>query len=1610
MATLTKVNPDSKEEPQGSHPPVIERLNFISDAHNIQDWSIFSTQVCYVSHLEKQAPLDVRNHRMTKELFHSTTRVKMKGDNNQGLYTSRTKHDKNQEPYKGVTGNIQYASEGEPVNNRQAISISYLGRKTQKGTSDKIYLPLDPECKTKGTFPDGSICDILVDTGASTAMISEQFVNKHSWLSKLPKFKSAKPTAIKIADGMEYWIKFLIQFVITINDHHFEVLALIVPMTTSIQLIIGYKSLVELEASVDTSGAQVVAQTRCLPCIVSESVILPPKAKEKVSIMISPITEYTGQVVFKLLLKGRVHSKLVQFYKNLAIVTVRNNTGYTLDLVQGQSFGIIDLRSIGYYHVALKTMSHLLTPRYEFESMGNLLDLVFAKTIPARDPETEEQYPGETSSLGSHVGTEKEITPFVHNSAERVTPRRRREDPYPWLDKDDPRRTKTDSELIREGINMDESVLEPEELDEFYRITERYREAFSLRDEIGLCPSLKVHLYLKDNAPFFIRPYPIKQGERQFIDKEVQRLVQLGVLKQGLSSYTSPIMLIPRKNSTIPRMVTDFRHLNTRLVKLNVAFPLVRDIVQELGDSKIEVVSVVDLRDAYHTLRLDETSKQYCGIIPYYGADSFLYQRLGMGLAVSPAIWQTFINYILANIKEKGHHVAIMDDCLIHSLRKDHMRHLVALFQALIEQGLKISPRKCQFFRDKILYMGSTLHIDPGGLSITPFRTRVDAIDNLETPTTVKDCRMICGMVNYLAHFLPNLRTILLPIYELTKKKNKFEWGERQEQAFKEVKRLVTTHPILSVPNSRDRFQLYSDTSHVGTGGALYQIQEGIPKLVGYSSKKLLPAVKRYSITELELYGLIINIKSFKHYLSRVEFDVIVDHSAIPFIMRAKHEPPTDRLKKLLRDVSNFAFKTYYRKGKDMVLCDFLSRYPHKEDNVSKEVTPCYAMETRSSLKKAGLALPRVEDMPLPTRQGVVTVPKTVPINPQPTSQVEPDPVTTIPSQPAMRDEHIEPVTQPPPELSKEVAPATGPNRPSLSPSTPDLSSFRPRELVFPQLSPFIKTGGPGSIEPEPHLVPPDKRLYLKTNLKLRPTESAVVKHLPRQDNIDRLLKTLQKRHILDSEMPLTLKELQNAYLHCPDFKDIYKYLLTNFATGDKAKQQQIRNAAEDFTLADNILYRITTDDNGDIALKLAVPDQFRDWLIHVYHDSLLGGHQGVSKTFGKLKDKFHVPRLYERLRLYKLACQACQITQKPRDPHRAFVPRIPTQYMPMSFVSCDVKYMPRTRDGYEYMIVFTCEITGYVQAAPLKQRTSQHLAEALMTCLVWQFGPPQILIYDEDRAMSSTLMESLYKQLKISTKLISPYNHGSLKTERYIQSLSNMIIKYLERTGDQWPTYLRPLTYALNISVNSVTGFSPFEMVYARKPPSPGMLNLTPLDDVTTTYQDYQASLINRLRKIGEVVLQQRTTQQNMRNQFKPTEGFQKGQLVYLLSPNTSHLITNRTKFNVQFVGPLAIAHVIDRHHYALMDISGKLLNGIFHYMRLKEAHVRTPKGNVDTLADLKANGVLAAPRVGPQASLPEDIVSQLQNQVTPVLQGCSMMKYAPVWPDPPDRNVCAG
>ena len=411
----------------------------------------------------------------------------------------------------------------------------------------------------------------------------------------------------------------------------------------------------------------------------------------------------------------------LKFIRNKATLDITNNTKEIIIFDKKTSIGILDLRSLGYYKIKQGVLQQNLNTYYQFED-ANKICTDFNRIIQKQRQEEK------------------------NDSEEK----------YPWLEEDDERKYITDKEILDRYINLKDSCLNEKERKQVMEMLYDYKDVFSLRDEIGTCPNIEVNIEVTDNLLFFIQPYHVKEEDRAVLDKEMRRLCYLGVLKEGFSAYSSPVMLISQKVISDKRVVTDFRHLNTRIVKNNLAYPLLKDTFLLLGSSKCEVMSVLDLKDAFHSLHLSEKSQKYCGILPYFGSASYLYQRMPMGLNVSPPIWQTYINTILNSLQSRKYFEAIMDDLLLFTpSKKTHMDKLEDLLKALRKNGLKISPKKCQLFRTDLQYMGNIIFVKERRVCVKPLHSRLEAIQKMKAPTTAKQCKSFAGMVNFVSIFCP---------------------------------------------------------------------------------------------------------------------------------------------------------------------------------------------------------------------------------------------------------------------------------------------------------------------------------------------------------------------------------------------------------------------------------------------------------------------------------------------------------------------------------------------------------------------------------------------------------------------------------------------------------------------------------------------------------------------------------------------------------------------------------------------------------------------------------------------------------------------------------------
>ena len=280
---------------------------------------------------------------------------------------------------------------------------------------------------------------------------------------------------------------------------------------------------------------------------------------------------------------------------------------------------------------------------------------------------------------------------------------------------------------------------------------------------------------------------------------------------------------------------------------------------------------------------------------------------------------------------------------------------------------------------------------------------------------------------------------------------------------------------------------------------------------------------------------------------------------------------------------------------------------------------------------------------------------------------------------------------------------------------------------------------------------------------------------MPKQADIDIILKVIQRKVLKGTHLSIELKEIQARYLTSSHFKDIYLYLSQNKLPTSKTAIRKVETLAERYILLDSLFFKITLEKKSAV---LAVPETCADKSITVYHSSLFAGHQGVIKNYLTISNKFFIQNLIHYLRSYIKGCHICQLVQNEKPSARQLQTRNNPKYIPLSRLSMDLKVMPRSHKGHKFILYIIDEVTNYLITVPIYQGKSEEIGEALIENLITKYCIPEYIIMDQDSAFMSLLMMYLLNKFNIKTRTVAPYNHQFSQAEHGIKSLSTVLTK----------------------------------------------------------------------------------------------------------------------------------------------------------------------------------------------------------------------------------------
>ncbi|CAM5089101.1 unnamed protein product [Eretmochelys imbricata] len=350
--------------------------------------------------------------------------------------------------------------------------------------------------------------------------------------------------------------------------------------------------------------------------------------------------------------------------------------------------------------------------------------------------------------------------------------------------------------------------------------------------------------------PIRVQPYRVSPQAKTAIDREIQDMLQMGVICPSGSAWASPVVLVPKPDGEI-HFCVDYRKLNAVTHPDNYPMPRIDELLEKLG--RAQFISTLDLTKGYWQVPLDESAKERSAFTTHLGLYEF--NVLPFGLRNAPTTFQRLVDGLLVGLGEYA--VAYLDDVAISSDSwVEHLEHLQKVLECIREAGLTVKAKKCQIGLNRVTYLRH--QVDQG--TISPLQAKVDAIQKWPVPKSKKQVQSFLGLAGYYRRFVPHYSQIAAPLTDLTKKKqpNAVQWTGKRQKAFNKLKATLMSDPVLRAPDFDKPFLVTTDASERGVGAVLMQKgpdQEFHP--VVFLSKKLSERESNWSVTEKECYAIV---------------------------------------------------------------------------------------------------------------------------------------------------------------------------------------------------------------------------------------------------------------------------------------------------------------------------------------------------------------------------------------------------------------------------------------------------------------------------------------------------------------------------------------------------------------------------------------------------------------------------------------------------------------------------------------------------------------------------------------------------------------------------------
>jgi len=376
------------------------------------------------------------------------------------------------------------------------------------------------------------------------------------------------------------------------------------------------------------------------------------------------------------------------------------------------------------------------------------------------------------------------------------------------------------------------------------------------------------------------RVYPLLKNEKEEVQKFINEHLKKGYIRPSKSPQMSLVFFVGKKDGG-KHMVMDYRRLNKQMVKNNYPLPLITDLVDSMGNKR--VFTKMDLWWGYNNVRIKEEDEWKTAFTTHVGS----YEPVVMFFRMTnlPATFQGMMNEILRDMINEGKVTAFVDNVLIRTETEEGHDELVEeVLRMLEENDLYMKPEKCAWKVQKVNFLGIVM----GQGKIKMEEDKVAGVLNWPIPKMVRDIRKFLGLTNYYRQFVKDFAKLAWPLNNLTRKEEKWRWESKQQKAFKQLKQVFTSRPLLVAPDIDKEFRVGADTSNFVTGGVLLiKCEDNKWRLVAYISKSLNETERNYEIHDKEMLAVMRCLEAWRHFLkgSQSKFKVWTDHKNLEYFM-----------------------------------------------------------------------------------------------------------------------------------------------------------------------------------------------------------------------------------------------------------------------------------------------------------------------------------------------------------------------------------------------------------------------------------------------------------------------------------------------------------------------------------------------------------------------------------------------------------------------------------------------------------------------------------------------------------------------------------------------------